>query len=144
MAQIKPLLEVFCCPTHRLQLTLFEDPGEDEASQRHRHDEDEGERQGGHARLHYPQSHNARQLDDGEHVHTPCLHLKQHTWWLMGRKPKYHRPQNRHTGTHIKTHSQTFSLHKINPTCFWLHLVINTVSFVLCVKYATQSFFFKA
>lgn len=65
--------------TYRLELTLLEDPGEDEASQRHRHDEDEGERQGGRSGLHYPQSHDACQLGDGKHVHAPCLHLKKHT-----------------------------------------------------------------
>lgn len=72
---------------YRLELPFLEDPREDEAAKRHRHDEDEGERQRGLGGLHYPQSHNARQLDDGEHVHAPCLHLKTtHRRWLEGRK----------------------------------------------------------
>lgn len=68
-----------CVLTYRLELTFLKDPGEDEAAQRHRHDEDEGERQGGHGRFHHPQGHDARQLDYGEHVHTPRPHLRQQT-----------------------------------------------------------------
>lgn len=64
--------------TYRFELPFLEDLWEDEAPQRHRHDEDEGERQRGHGRLDNPQGHDARQLRHGEHVHTPCLHLKQH------------------------------------------------------------------
>lgn len=70
---------VSAAETYRLELTFLKNPGEDEAAQRHCHDEDEGEGQGGGGGLHYPQSHDARQLDDGEHVHPPCLHLNQHT-----------------------------------------------------------------
>lgn len=40
--------------TYRLQLALLEDPGEDEAAQRHGHDEDEGEGQRRHGGLHHP------------------------------------------------------------------------------------------
>ncbi len=80
VAKIQTFLEYLCHPTYRLQLTFLENPGEDEATQRHRHDEDEGECQGGLGGFHNPQSHNAQQLRQGEHVHTPCLHLEQHTW----------------------------------------------------------------
>lgn len=80
-------LECICHPTYRLELAFLKNPGEDEAAQRHRHDEDEGERQGGLGGLHYPQSHDAPQLHDGEHVHTPCPHLKKTCMgWLMGRE----------------------------------------------------------
>lgn len=79
VAKSRAFQEYLCYPTYRLELTFLENPAEDEAAQRHRHDEDEGERQGGHGGLHYPQSHDARQLHQGEHVHAPCLHLKQHT-----------------------------------------------------------------
>ena len=61
--------------TYRLQLSLLEDPGEDEAAQRDGHDQDEGEGQRRLRGLHHPQAHDARQLDEREHVHTPRLHL---------------------------------------------------------------------
>ena len=75
VAQIQTFLECLGYPTHCLEFTLLKDPGEDEAAQRHRHDEDKGECQRGLSRLHYPQSHDAQQLDDGEHVHPPCPYL---------------------------------------------------------------------
>lgn len=81
-------LECLRYPTYRLELAFLENPGEDEAAQRHRHDEDEGERQRGHSRFHDPQSHDAPQLDDGEHVHAPCLHLKWRTGEVKEQKPK--------------------------------------------------------
>lgn len=65
-------------PTYRLELPFFENLGQDEATQRHRHDEDEGERQRDHGGLDDPQGGDARQLCHGEHVHAPCLHLKWH------------------------------------------------------------------
>lgn len=76
VAKIQTFLRCLCYTTYRLQLAFLENPGEDEASKRHRHDEDKGERQGGFRRLHHPQSHDACQLDYGEHVHPPCLHLE--------------------------------------------------------------------
>lgn len=70
--------------TYRFELPFVEDLGEDDATQRHRHDEDEGEGQGGHGGLNDPQGHDARQLHHGEHVHTPCLHLKPHKkMWIF-------------------------------------------------------------
>lgn len=62
--------------TYRLKLTLLKDPGEDEAAERHGHDEDEGEGERDHGGLDHPQQHDASQLYDGEHVHTPRLHLQ--------------------------------------------------------------------
>ncbi len=110
-------LKCLCCPTYRLELTFLENPGEDEAAQRHCHDEDEGERQGGLGRLHYPQSHDACQLSDGEHVHTPCLHLEQHTRWLMCRTPIEHRPQYRSINKRIEILEYAYkdTLNTLNP-----------------------------
>lgn len=83
VAKIQTSMESLCSQTYRLEFSFLENPGEDQAAQRHRHDEDEGERQGGHGGLHYPQSHDARQLHQGEHVHTPCLHLELHTYVVV-------------------------------------------------------------
>lgn len=77
--RLKHPRNVSAAGTYRLELTFLKNPGEDEAAQRHRHDEDKGEGQRGSGGLYYPQSHDACQLDYGEHVHPPCLHLKQHT-----------------------------------------------------------------
>lgn len=88
MAKVPTFLERLCYQTYRLQLTLLKDPGEDKATQRHRHDEDEGERQRSLCGFHHPQSHNAPQLHDGKHVHAPCLYLKQYSVFFI--KIKYH------------------------------------------------------
>lgn len=64
--------------THSCQLPLLKDPSKDESAQWHSHDEDKGESQGCHSGLHHPQECNTQQLDYGEHVHTPGLHLGTH------------------------------------------------------------------
>lgn len=65
------------CATYRLQFSFLKNPGQDEAAQRHGHDEDEGERQGCCGGLHHPKRNNTPQLRQSEHIHPPCLHLKR-------------------------------------------------------------------
>lgn len=53
----------------------MEEAGQHEASQWHCHDQDKGEGQGCHRRFHHPEQHNAGQLNAGEEIHSPGLHL---------------------------------------------------------------------
>lgn len=113
-------------PAYRLELTLLEYPGKDEAAQRNCHDEDEGECQGDHSGLHYPESHDARQLNDGKHVHAPCLHLR-------------HKKVQASSHRRCMYESSTLPIKALtimNSEFFQLHLV--EISKICCVTFSNE------
>lgn len=60
---------------YRLQLPVLEEPGQKATPQRHREQQHEGKGEGGGCGLDYPEQGDAAQLDAGEQVHPPGLHL---------------------------------------------------------------------
>lgn len=61
--------------SYRLQLPLLENPGQKATPQRHREQQQEGKGERGCRGLDHPEQCDAAQLDAGEQVHPPRLHL---------------------------------------------------------------------
>lgn len=60
---------------YRLQLSVLEKPGQKATPQRHREQQQEGKGERSRCGLDHPEQCDASQLDAGEQVHSPRLHL---------------------------------------------------------------------